>query len=155
MMSIRNEAPQLKIRRNSCRNSPVLYFKYLNNRLRSTLRLMSVHTRIQYTKARTYKQLVTPIMFSLKNFGRTGRNDFSLELRDKEDWVVGTLKTLEYHLDITAFAIDPVSSLLAIGTSTVSYSQTNRQRMSPRMYCWYSTDFGFPCGGIDLGAARH
>ena len=114
-----------------------------------------MHVRIQDTKARTYKRLVTPTMFSLKNFGRTGRNDFSLELRDKEDWIVGTLKTLEYHLDITAFAIDPVSSLLAIGTSTASYFQTARQRMSPRMYCWYSTDLGFPCGGIDLEAVRH
>ncbi|THH21204.1 hypothetical protein EW146_g293 [Bondarzewia mesenterica] len=55
-------------------------------------------------------------MFSLKSLGRTGLRDFSIELRDRQDWNPGTLKALEYHLDVSAFAVDPVSSLIAIGT---------------------------------------
>ncbi|KAA1468094.1 hypothetical protein DENSPDRAFT_833291 [Dentipellis sp. KUC8613] len=50
------------------------------------------------------------------NLGRAGHSDFSPELRDKEDWNVGILRTLELHPDVVAFAVDPVTSILAIGT---------------------------------------
>ncbi|KAH9947113.1 lethal giant larvae like, C-terminal-domain-containing protein [Amylocystis lapponica] len=43
--------------------------------------------------------------------------DLSAELSDELDWQPGFLKTLVHHLDVTAFAIEPVSGLLAVGTS--------------------------------------
>ncbi|KAI0046614.1 hypothetical protein FA95DRAFT_1582978 [Auriscalpium vulgare] len=53
-------------------------------------------------------------MFSL--LGRPEQADFSAELRDEQDWKVGTLKTVEHYLDVVAFAVDPVTSLIAVGT---------------------------------------
>ncbi|GBE77562.1 hypothetical protein SCP_0104400 [Sparassis crispa] len=43
--------------------------------------------------------------------------DLSLELEDALDWQAGTLKTLKYHFNVTAFAAEPVSGLLAFGTA--------------------------------------
>ncbi|KAF8167354.1 WD40 containing snare-dependent exocytosis protein [Crassisporium funariophilum] len=42
--------------------------------------------------------------------------DLSTDLRDEQDWKVGSLRTLEFPLDITAFAVEPISGLLAVGT---------------------------------------
>ena len=42
--------------------------------------------------------------------------DLSVELVDELDWQAGTLRTLDHHLDITAWAYEAVSALLAIGT---------------------------------------
>ncbi|KAG6813211.1 hypothetical protein H0H92_013098 [Tricholoma furcatifolium] len=42
--------------------------------------------------------------------------DLSFDLRDPDDWKVGTLRLMDYPQDITAFAIEPISGLLAIGT---------------------------------------
>ena len=39
----------------------------------------------------------------------------SAELNDEADWMAGTLRQLVYHLDVSAFAIEPVAGLLAIG----------------------------------------
>ncbi|KIY50420.1 hypothetical protein FISHEDRAFT_39094 [Fistulina hepatica ATCC 64428] len=44
--------------------------------------------------------------------------DLSLDLRDGPDWMPGNLKTFEYPVDISAFAIEPISRLLAVGTSS-------------------------------------
>ena len=41
--------------------------------------------------------------------------DLSLELSDEIDWQAGTLRHARHHLDITAFATDPVSGLLVVG----------------------------------------
>lgn len=41
--------------------------------------------------------------------------DLSMELRDPDDWKVGPLRTLDYPLNVTTFAIEPISGLLAIG----------------------------------------
>jgi syntaxin-binding protein 5 len=41
--------------------------------------------------------------------------DLSSDLRESEDWNVGTLRPLEYLLDVVSFAIEPLSGLLAIG----------------------------------------
>lgn len=41
--------------------------------------------------------------------------DLSLELADEIDWQAGILRTVHHHLDITAFATEPVSGLLVIG----------------------------------------
>jgi hypothetical protein len=41
--------------------------------------------------------------------------ELSTDLRDRQDWEVGTLRTLECVLDANAFAFDPVSSILAVG----------------------------------------
>ena len=66
----------------------------------------------------------------LKHNDRAVYLDLSTELRDADDWVVGTLKTLEYYLDICALAVEPLAGLLAVGTMFVpvliqlsSYSQ--------------------------------
>ncbi|KII94277.1 hypothetical protein PLICRDRAFT_36534 [Plicaturopsis crispa FD-325 SS-3] len=44
--------------------------------------------------------------------------DLSTELRDMEDFKLETLRTLEYHLDVVALAVDPVHGLLATGTTS-------------------------------------
>lgn len=41
--------------------------------------------------------------------------DLSIELADELDWKAGTLRNFEHHLDITAWAYEAVSGLLAIG----------------------------------------
>jgi hypothetical protein len=41
--------------------------------------------------------------------------DLSSDLRESQDWEVGTLRTLDHLLNATTFAFDPVSSILAIG----------------------------------------
>ncbi|KAF8078965.1 hypothetical protein FPV67DRAFT_1663632 [Lyophyllum atratum] len=43
--------------------------------------------------------------------------DLSLDLRDPDDWQAGPLRTLDYPLNITTFATEPISGLLAIGTA--------------------------------------
>ncbi|VDB87527.1 unnamed protein product [Peniophora sp. CBMAI 1063] len=43
--------------------------------------------------------------------------DFSGDLRESEYWDVGNLDALQFCSDITALAVDPISRLLAIGTS--------------------------------------
>ncbi|KAL1951191.1 hypothetical protein VTO73DRAFT_340 [Trametes versicolor] len=43
--------------------------------------------------------------------------DFSLDLSDPSDWEAGLLRTIPYHLDVTAVATDPVSGLFAVGTA--------------------------------------
>jgi hypothetical protein len=49
-----------------------------------------------------------------KSLGRS-LADLSSELREIQDWEVGTLRTLDQLLNAAAFAFDPVSSILAIG----------------------------------------
>lgn len=41
--------------------------------------------------------------------------DLSTELRDPDDWKAGNLRSFEYPLNITTFAIEPMSCLLAVG----------------------------------------
>ena len=43
--------------------------------------------------------------------------DFSGDLREPEYWDVGTLDALRFCSDATALAFDPISRLLAVGTS--------------------------------------
>jgi syntaxin-binding protein 5 len=49
-----------------------------------------------------------------KSIGRS-LTDFSADLRERQDWEVGTLIALDQLLNPAAFAFDPVSSLLAVG----------------------------------------
>ena len=49
-----------------------------------------------------------------KNMGR-GLGDLSTDLRERQDWEVGTLRALDHLLNASTFAFDPVSSILAIG----------------------------------------
>ncbi|KJA28406.1 hypothetical protein HYPSUDRAFT_197277 [Hypholoma sublateritium FD-334 SS-4] len=44
--------------------------------------------------------------------------DLSIDLRDKDDWSVEALKTYDVPLDVTTLAIEPISRILAIGTSS-------------------------------------
>ncbi|KAI0828996.1 lethal giant larvae like, C-terminal-domain-containing protein [Trametes gibbosa] len=46
-----------------------------------------------------------------------GLADLSLDLSDPSDWEAAILRTIQYHVDVTAVAADPVSGLLAVGTS--------------------------------------
>jgi syntaxin-binding protein 5 len=41
--------------------------------------------------------------------------DLSVDLREPQDWNVGTLRPIEYLLDIVSLAIEPLSGLLAVG----------------------------------------
>lgn len=47
--------------------------------------------------------------------------DLSTDLRERQDWEVGTLTTLDRVLDANIFAFDPVSSILAIGEPNFFY----------------------------------
>jgi hypothetical protein len=49
-----------------------------------------------------------------KSIGRS-LTDLSLDLRERQDWEVGTLSTLDHLLNATTLAFDPVSSILAVG----------------------------------------
>ncbi|TFK41835.1 WD40 containing snare-dependent exocytosis protein [Crucibulum laeve] len=44
--------------------------------------------------------------------------DQSSDLRDEQDWRPGTLRTFNFPLNVTAFAIEPISGLLATGTAS-------------------------------------
>jgi hypothetical protein len=48
--------------------------------------------------------------------------DLSAELRETQDWNIGTLRSIEYLLDIVNLAIEPLSGLLAVGTTTLQRS---------------------------------
>jgi hypothetical protein len=41
--------------------------------------------------------------------------ELSTDLRERQDWEVGALRTLDCILDANVFAFDPVSSILAVG----------------------------------------
>jgi hypothetical protein len=41
--------------------------------------------------------------------------ELSNDLQDENDWVIGHLRTLNIPLNVTAFALEPVTKLLAIG----------------------------------------
>lgn len=53
--------------------------------------------------------------------------DLSIDLRDEQDWKIGPLRILEFPLDITSLAVEPVAGLLAVGMyvpiflTTISY----------------------------------
>lgn len=49
-----------------------------------------------------------------KSIGKS-LTDLSIDLREREDWEVGTLRTFDHILNATTFAFDPVSSILAVG----------------------------------------
>ena len=49
-----------------------------------------------------------------KSIGKS-LTDLSSDLRERQDWEVGTLKTLDHVLNATTLAFDPVSSILAVG----------------------------------------
>jgi hypothetical protein len=49
-----------------------------------------------------------------RTIGR-GLTDLSTDLRERQDWEVGTLRALDHILNTSTFAFDPVSSILAIG----------------------------------------
>jgi hypothetical protein len=48
-------------------------------------------------------------------FKGIGKSELSTDLRDRQDWEVGTLRALDRVLDANTFAFDPVSSILAVG----------------------------------------
>jgi len=49
-----------------------------------------------------------------KSIGKS-LTDLSSDLRERQDWEVGTLSTLDHLLNVTALAFDPVLSILAVG----------------------------------------
>ncbi|KAJ7293050.1 WD40 containing snare-dependent exocytosis protein [Mycena rebaudengoi] len=49
---------------------------------------------------------------------RTVYADLSMDLGDKPDWNVGALREFEYPTGISTIAVEPISGLLAIGTTT-------------------------------------
>jgi hypothetical protein len=44
--------------------------------------------------------------------------ELSTDLCERQDWEVGTLRTLDCVLDANVVAFDPVSSILAVGESS-------------------------------------
>ena len=45
--------------------------------------------------------------------------DLSTDLRDEQDWKIGPLRTLDFPLNITSLAVEPVKGLLAAGMYTL------------------------------------
>jgi hypothetical protein len=58
--------------------------------------------------------IVWPEYTMFKSIGKS-LEELSNDLRDRQDWEVGTLRTLDRVLDVNTFAFDPVSSILAVG----------------------------------------
>jgi hypothetical protein len=56
-------------------------------------------------------------MFNLKSGDRSASNyaDLSQILEEEHHWSAGILRSFEYLLNTSAFAIEPLSGLLAIG----------------------------------------
>ncbi|TDL26364.1 hypothetical protein BD410DRAFT_836264 [Rickenella mellea] len=52
--------------------------------------------------------------------GKGAYNDFSYDLRDARDWSVASLKEIKCLSNITSFAVDPLSGLVAFGSSSGS-----------------------------------
>ena len=50
--------------------------------------------------------------------------DVSTDLRDERDWKLGSLRTLDFPLDITSLAIEPVIGLLAVGMYLLKFLAT-------------------------------
>ncbi|PPQ63831.1 hypothetical protein CVT24_009781 [Panaeolus cyanescens] len=45
-------------------------------------------------------------------------SDLTIDLRDEDDWKLQQLRVLDFPLDISCFAIEPVARILAIGTAS-------------------------------------
>ena len=64
-----------------------------------------------------------------------GYLDLSVELREQHDWNVGTLRQIEYLLDVVSLAIDPLSGLLAVGTPGCTSRNDVREMMLENRNC--------------------
>ena len=63
--------------------------------------------------------------------------DLSLDLSEPIDWQAGLLRTLSYHLDVTAVATEPTSGLFAIGLShTLFVGLSQRSLVHSRDVQW-------------------
>lgn len=48
--------------------------------------------------------------------------DLSIDLRDEQDWELGRLRILDFPLDITSLAVEPVIGLLAVGMYVLGFA---------------------------------
>jgi syntaxin-binding protein 5 len=53
-------------------------------------------------------------MFS-KHHDHRAYADLSTDLREENQWQVGSLRSFKYRLDVVSMAVEPMSGLLAIG----------------------------------------
>ena len=70
------------------------------------------HMITLYTKPFHLSQPGPAIMFSKSHHSFL---ELSNDIQDEHDWVIGHLKTIDIPLNITAFAVEPVTKLLAVG----------------------------------------
>lgn len=69
-------------------------------------------------------------------------SDLSTDLRDEDDWKLRQLRVLDFPLNISCFAIEPVARLLAIGI------------LHHILIVLYYTDFLFLLQGTSSGAVH-
>ena len=50
--------------------------------------------------------------------------DVSVDLRDEQDWKLGSLRILDFPLNITSLAVEPVMGLLAAGMCLLTFLAT-------------------------------
>lgn len=50
--------------------------------------------------------------------------DVSADLRDEQDWKLGSLRILDFPLNITSLAVEPVMGLLAAGMCSLTFLAT-------------------------------
>lgn len=73
----------------------------------------------------------------LKQSPTSVNQDLSLDLRDVTNWEPGLLQTFEYCADVTALAIDPITSVLAVGPSFADESRVGASLILDR-HCWWN-----------------
>ena len=62
--------------------------------------------------------------------------DVSSDLRDEQDWKLGSLRILDFPLDITSLAVEPVMGLLAVGMYLLTLLVTIHIEHSTRYIQW-------------------
>lgn len=86
--------------------------------------------------------------------------DLSNDLRDETDWHPGSLKTLDFLLNISALAVEPVSGILAVGTADgfihlfggpgVQCKLSLPEPSTVRLLQFSSSTFGVVCVGASI-----
>jgi hypothetical protein len=69
--------------------------------------------------------------------------DLSIDLHDEHDWKLGSLRILDFPVDITSLAVEPVIGLLAVGMYFMClhsrpHSHPTRHIQWGYLYLWQS-----------------
>lgn len=80
-------------------------------------------------------------MDSIFRHGKGAYPDFSLDLRDEQEWKTGTLSEFKYFSRVSAVAVDSLGGLLAVGKER---TQNDLHRVDLFFSCRYFRWSSFP-----------